>query len=74
MTKRQLGDEVTSVRVCVSLQEASHAPFFFEALFHLGQCRVPHGDDYEAWRARMREELANGRQLYYLGADLATPG
>lgn len=70
MRKYQLGGEVASIRVCDTLQQAAHAAYFFEALFHFAQCPVPRGEAYQSWKERMREELAEGKQLYYLGADL----
>jgi len=70
ITEQQLGEDVMNIRVCDYLRESSLAPYFFEALVHFGQHPIPFGEDtYEPWAARMREELAQGKQLYYLGAD-----
>jgi hypothetical protein len=68
----QLGGEVASIRVCDTLQEAAHAPYFFEGLFHFAQCQVPRGEAYRSWRERMREQLAEGKQLYYLGGGTSS--
>jgi hypothetical protein len=62
-----LDGELESVRVCETLQEAAHAPYFFEALIRFSQRAVPYGEEYESWRSRMRGELQSGKQLYYLG-------
>ncbi|MDQ6774703.1 MAG: hypothetical protein M3071_00455 [Actinomycetota bacterium] len=69
ITKRQLGEDVTNIRVCNTLQEASRAPYFYEGLFDFAQQRIPDGEDYEKWAAEIREQLAKGKELYYLGAD-----
>jgi hypothetical protein len=63
-----LGDAV-SVRVCGSLQEARHAPYFFEALIDVGSKLSDRrfGDGYATWRSQMDEEMHGGRQLHYLG-------
>ncbi len=67
MSEAALGGEIESVRLCGSLQEARDAPYFFEALVWFGQHSIPHGEGYQAWQARMRSELAEGKQLYFLG-------
>lgn len=60
-------DEPASLRVCDSLQEASHAEYFYEALIHFGQHPIPFGPGYEAWTEEMRTEIRSGRQIYHLG-------
>jgi hypothetical protein len=68
MSEAALGGEIESVRLCDSLREAKDAPYFFEALLSFAQQQIPRADDHEAWRARMRSELAAGKQLYFLGS------
>ena len=65
---RTAGGEVTAVEVCTSLQEASTAPYFYEALFHLSQRTIPFGPGYEEWRARMQERMSAGKEIHFLGA------
>ena len=62
-----LGGEPLAARVCRTLQEACHAPYFYEALFAFGQTRIPFGDQYEAWRSALDERMQRGEELYYLG-------
>jgi hypothetical protein len=62
-----LGDEPVEACVCRTLQEASRAPYFYEALFSFGQTRIPFGDQYEAWRSALDERMQRGEELYYLG-------
>jgi hypothetical protein len=60
-------DESASLSVCDSLQEASRAEYFYEALIHFGQHPIPFGPGYEAWADGMRADIRSGRQIYYLG-------
>jgi len=61
---------VTSCTVCMTLQEAAHTPYFYEALFAMAQKPIPCGDDYEAWRSRMVEAMRSGKELW----DCGVPG
>ncbi len=57
-----------AVTVCDSLQEASRARYFHEALFHISQQRIPYGTrTYAAWRAKTRKLMMSGKQLFYCG-------
>jgi hypothetical protein len=60
-------DEPASLRVCDSLQEASGAPYFFEALIFFGQRHIPVGPGYSEWEYRMRIAVKSGKQVYRLG-------
>lgn len=68
LTKFALDGVAKSVEVCDSLQEASNQPYFFEALWALGQERIPFGPGYQKWAAKKRRELLRGVGLHYLGA------
>jgi hypothetical protein len=74
MSESSLGGEIVTVRVCDSLQEASREPYFFEALFAFGQKTIPRGEDYQGWRAQMRERVESGHELYFLGQGSASLG
>ena len=64
----------TSVTLCDSLQEASKARYFHEALFHLSQERIPFGKGtYSRWRSKMRRSMLAGRQIDYCGSRPAAP-
>jgi hypothetical protein len=65
--KWSLGGDVAGIELCATLQEAAHAPYFFESFFRLCQRRVPYGGAYEEWREQMLGELQSGRELHYLG-------
>jgi hypothetical protein len=59
----------TSVTVCDSLQEASSARYFYEALFHISQNKIPFGvSSYDPWRARTKKQMLSGLQFFYCGA------
>ena len=60
-----LGGVAVSAHVCDSLQEARGERYFYEALVEFA--REGRADDWEAWRKRVEEEMADGRHLYYLG-------
>jgi hypothetical protein len=60
-------DEPASLRVCETLQEASGAPYFFEALIFFGQRNIPFGPGYSEWEYRMRAAVKSGKQVYRLG-------
>jgi hypothetical protein len=62
-----LGGEPKAVDLCPTLQEASGAPYFFEALFQMGQKPIPFGPGYKPWRKRMLLAIQSGSELYYLG-------
>ena|SRR5258706_11189911 len=58
-----------SVTVCDSLREASKARYFYEALFHISQEKIPFGKStYGPWRAKIKKQMLSGRQLFYCGA------
>jgi hypothetical protein len=61
----QIGGKLIRADVCDSLREASGEPYFYEALLDFaGQ---PWGEDIDAWRARIAEEMEAGAHLYFLG-------
>ena len=60
------GDNLSAA--VVTLGEASHEPYFFEAFFALCQERIPYGPEYEQWRTRIAEEMEAGAHLHFLGA------
>ena len=62
-----LGGNPLKASMCRTLQEASRAPYFYEALFSFSQTHIPSGDQYEAWRSELNECMQRGEELYYLG-------
>ena len=62
-----LGGKPVKTRMCLSLQEAAHAPYFYEGLFSLSQTHIPFGDQYAAWRSELNEKMQAGKGFYYLG-------
>jgi hypothetical protein len=62
-----LGGAPTTVQLCDSIQEASREPYFFEALWHLAQEKVPYGSGHKRWVNAKRKQLLQGKELYYLG-------
>jgi hypothetical protein len=58
-----------NVSVCDSLQAASKARYFYEALLHFSQQKIPFGErSYSVWRAKMKREMQSGRLLFYCGS------
>ena len=66
-TQHDLGGTPLTARLCRTLQEASHAPYFYEALFTFSQTLIPSGERYESWRSDLNERMQRGEELYYLG-------
>ena len=62
-----LGGKPVKTRLCWSLQEAAHAPYFYEGLLSFSQTHIPFGDQYEAWRNDLHEKMQQGKEFYYLG-------
>jgi hypothetical protein len=62
-----LGGIPISARVCTSLQEVAHMPFFYEGFFSFCQRRIPFGSDYQQWRQAMNKRMHQGKELYFLG-------
>ncbi|HLG77673.1 MAG TPA: hypothetical protein VKX46_14745 [Ktedonobacteraceae bacterium] len=62
-----LGGKPVRARVCRSLQEAAHAPYFYEGFFSFCQEHIPFGEQYEAWSKQMNDRMQAGEELYYLG-------
>jgi hypothetical protein len=59
---------VRSVTVCDSLQLASKARYFYEALLRFSPAKIPFGKKtYEPWRAKVRVQMSAGSQLFYCG-------
>jgi hypothetical protein len=71
LDKFDLGGTPVSVEVCLTLQEASSQPYFYEALWWFAQQRVPFGPAYKRWASSKRRRLADGHELRYLGRPLA---
>jgi hypothetical protein len=61
-----------SISVCDSVREAAGARYFYECFFQMCQKPIPFGDAYGPWAAQMLEQLKQGREIYYLGADIET--
>jgi hypothetical protein len=72
LSKFALGGPAVSISVCDSLREAAGARYFYECFFEMCQKPIPFGDGYKVWAAQMLEQLKQGREIYYLGADMAT--
>lgn len=62
-----LGGKPVKARMCWSVQEASHAPFFYEGFFSMCQEHIPFGEHYATWRKEMNDRMQAGEKLYYLG-------
>jgi hypothetical protein len=62
-----LGGDIARVEVCATLQDAATAPYFYEALFHMCQQKIPYGEGYERWAAETLRKMRDGGELYYLG-------
>ena len=62
-----LGGKPVKTRMCWTLQEAAHAPHFYEGLFSFSQRPIPFGDHYQTWRAERNKRMQQGKELYYLG-------
>ena len=65
-----LGGAAVSISVCDSLREASRARYFYECFFQMCQKSIPFGDGYKNWAAQILEQLKQGREIYYLGANI----
>jgi hypothetical protein len=63
----ELGGVAKSARLCSTLSEAQSALYFFEGLLTFAQSMIPFGDGYADWRDGRREQMAEGREIYYLG-------
>ncbi len=60
--------KVISCRVCWSLGEAAHAPYFYEALFDFASDPPQFGDEYASWRSRTAEEMeGQGKWIFSVG-------
>ncbi len=66
-TKFDLGGEPVRATLCSTLQEAAHAPFFYEYFFMMGQQKIPFGKKYQKWRKKMNKKMQGGYELYHLG-------
>ena len=62
-----LGGSPVTIELCPTLQDASRAPYFFEAFFSMSHHPIPRGAGYAAWRRRIRDGFAAGKELHYLG-------
>lgn len=65
--RNDLGGKPLKARMCRTLQEASHAPYFYEALCAFSQTHIPIGEHYKSWRSELNERMQRGEELYYLG-------
>ena len=62
-----LGGKPVKAHVCRSLQDAAHAPYFYEGLFSFCRERIPFGVKYEAWKTEISKKMQAGKEIYYLG-------
>jgi hypothetical protein len=60
------------VALCSSLRELRSATYFYEALVYFSWNRPSFGDEYAAWQNERRNQLEQGREIYFLG-DLTEP-
>lgn len=66
--------QVSSVRVCPSLQAAADAPYFYEGVIHFAHKGIPFGTKtYPKWRATVEKEMLAGRHLYFCGDPKRMP-
>jgi hypothetical protein len=65
---RMVRDKTAAVELCDNLQEASQAPYFFEAFFKMCQEGIPYGPGHQDWRMKRQEALRAGKEIYFLGA------
>ena len=65
--KFAIGGTATSARLCLSLQEAKDAPYFFEAVIAFAHKPIPFGPGYQSWRRRMQRRMREGKEIYFLG-------
>ena len=70
LPKFGLTGEVMTISVCDSIREASGARYFYENFFQMCQKPIPFGDGQQQWASQMLEQLKQGREIYYLGADV----
>lgn len=64
-----LGGLATAASVCDSMSQASGAPLFYEGLLAMGRQPIPFGTGFEEWRREKAARMAQGKDLWYLGAD-----
>lgn len=62
-----LGGKPVKARMCYSLQEAAHAPFFYETFFSFCQEPIPPAKKYQAWKKKIKKRMQKGEELAYLG-------
>ncbi|QXC62251.1 hypothetical protein KSP35_05435 [Aquihabitans sp. G128] len=65
-----LGGEAVTARVCWTLQAASSEPYFYECLSEITARRAVLAGSDEHWQERIRQEMDDGRHLFYLGKPL----
>ena len=70
LSKFALPGHAVSINVCDSLREASGARTFYECFFEMCQKPIPFGDGYKNWATQMLDQLRQGREIYYLGAEM----
>lgn len=56
-----------SARVCLTLQEAASAPWFYEYFFGFCQRPIPYGKKYGQWRKRMDKRMRAGKEIAFAG-------
>ena len=54
------------IQLCDSLQEASKQRYFYEAFFAMSQTKILFGRSYEKWRARMKQKMLKGKEIFFL--------
>ena len=62
-----LGRTPVRACLCATLQEAVHAPYFYEYFFLIGQQTIPFGRQYQKWKQHRNKKMQAGKELYYLG-------
>jgi len=62
-----LGGTPVRARLCVTLQEASGEPYFFEYLWDMARMPAPRGPAWDEWAKETADNINHGAELYYLG-------
>jgi hypothetical protein len=62
------GEHVNTAEVCRSMQEASHAEYFFEAFSAMLAIGPKFGDAYESWSETRRQRMGEGKEIWDLGS------
>ena len=63
-----LGGEAIEAHLCGSLRDACDEPYFYESLVTFAARYPRFGPRYKRWRKRMAKRMAEGHEIFYLGA------